>query len=106
MRGSEMFNLFSSALTFRKATPEKLVFIGLNLLDLILTLLSFSLGLTELNPIVIYLYTNPIYIWVAKFAIPVIIAWVIPGKLLIPAISLLALVIGWDVKELIIFFLN
>lgn len=101
-----MVNIFSSALTFRRETVEKLVFISLNLLDLILTLISFSAGLTELNPVVIALYKNPVNIWIVKFIIPVFIAWIAPGKMLIPAIVFLFFVIGWDIKELLIFVLT
>jgi len=36
-----------------------------------------------------------------KLVIPVLIAWLTPGKLLIPACILLLLVIGWDLKELL-----
>jgi hypothetical protein len=97
-------NLMASALTFRRGTTEKLVFIGLNLLDLILTLFALSLGLNEMNPLVRSISGNLFQMYSVKLAIPLVIAWLLPGKLLIPSIVLLALVLGWDIKELAIFF--
>lgn len=97
-------SLIESALTFRKDTTEKIIFVGLNLLDLVLTLFALSMGLRELNPIVNTLYSNPYQMWIAKLVLPLFFAWLAPGKLLIPSIVFLALVLGWNVKELIIFF--
>jgi hypothetical protein len=98
--------LMESALTFRKETTEKLIFVGLNMLDLVLTLFALSKGLTEINPIVNTMYSNPYQIWTVKLVLPLLFAWLAPGKLLIPSIAFLTLVIGWNVKELIIFFVN
>jgi hypothetical protein len=98
-------NLMESAFTFRKGTTEKLVFVGLNLLDLVLTLFALSMDMKELNPIVSHLYNNPYQMWIVKLLIPLLFAWVSPGKLLIPSIGFLSLVIGWNIKELIIYFI-
>jgi hypothetical protein len=96
-------NLIASALTFRKCTTEKLLFVGLNLLDLILTLFALSSGLHEINPIMSSMYSNPYQMYLVKLALPLLFAWLLPGKLLIPSIALLAFVVGWDVKELALF---
>lgn len=98
-------NWTESAITFKKCTFWKLCFILLNELDLSLTLLAISLGLTELNPFVRFMIDVPVLLVIVKLVIPVIIAWVMPGKLLLPSIALLALVFIWNVKELIVFLI-
>jgi hypothetical protein len=97
--------LIESALTFRKATSEKLIFVGLNLVDLVLTLFAISIGLKELNPFLITLSSNPFQMLFIKLLLPLFFAWLSPGKLLIPSIAFLTLVLGWNVKELIIYFI-
>ncbi len=95
--------LFDSSATFKKSTAEKVIFILLGLLDLALTVMAVNLGLSELNPLVRLLVQIPVLIIIVKFFIPVLIAWFMPGKLLWPSIALLALVVAWNVKELVIF---
>ena len=75
----------------------------LNLLDLVLTLSAVSVGLSELNPLMRYLITVPAMLFVIKVAIPLLIAWLAPGRLLVPAIVLLFLVVCWNAKELLVF---
>ena len=75
----------------------------LNLLDLGLTLYAVSVGLSELNPLMRYLITVPAMLFVIKVAIPLLIAWLAPGRLLVPAIVLLFLVVCWNAKELLVF---
>jgi len=94
-----------SAVTFKKCTVSKIAFILLNQFDLSLTVLAISLGLTELNPFVRFLVEIPALLILVKLVIPVLIAWIMPGKLLLPSIALLAIVVLWNIKELIIFFL-
>jgi len=76
-------------------------YIFLQTIDLMLTLLAMSLGLSELNPLMKSLLGAPVQLLTFKLAIPLLIVWVIPGKLLIPAIVFLAMVVGWDIKELL-----
>jgi len=78
-------------------------YVLLSQLDLILTILAVSLGLSELNPVMRHLLSALPQLLVVKLAVPLLIAWFIPSKLLIPAIILLVMVVGWDVKELLIF---
>ncbi len=73
--------------------------------DLVLTLLAASLGLSELNPLMRYILAVPLQLAIFKFAIPLLIAWLIPGKLLIPAVVLLSLLVSWNAKELLVFLL-
>ena len=94
---------WDSAATFRRCTAEKASFILLSQFDLTLTVLAIYLGLSELNPFIRYLINIPVLLLVIKFAIPLLIAWLMPGRLLLPSIALLALIAIWNVKELILY---
>ncbi len=96
---------WDSTATFRKCTAEKASFILLCQFDLTLTVLAINLGLAELNPFIRYLVQIPALLLVIKLAIPVLIAWLMPGRLLWPSIALLALVVIWNIKELVIYLL-
>jgi hypothetical protein len=100
-----MTNLLASAVTFKKATPEKLAFIILNMIDLGLTLFATSFGAHELNPLMHQMLATPYMMYVVKLIIPLFLAWLLPGKILIPSIALLAVVVGWNIRELLIYFL-
>jgi hypothetical protein len=71
-------------------------------LDLGLTLLAMNLGLTEINPLMRIMIGAPALLIMIKLVIPVVIAWLAPGKLLLPSILLMALVIIWNLKELVV----
>ena len=96
-------NLWGSAATFRCCVAEKVSFVLLNQLDLALTVFAVSMGFYELNPLVRSLLAAPLLLLLIKIALPLLIAWLAPGKLLLPAIILLCLVVSWNVKELLIF---
>ena len=96
-------NLWDSSATFRRCTAEKASFVLLNQFDLTLTVLAVYLGFSELNPFIRYLVNIPVLLLVVKLAVPLLIAWLIPGKLLLPSIALLTLVIIWNVKEIIFY---
>jgi hypothetical protein len=91
------------ALSFRRCFPEKVSFIILNALDILLTVAAYNMGLKELNPVMANMLTTPWLLISIKLALPILIAWLLPGKWLWPALALMCLVIGWDVKELLIF---
>jgi hypothetical protein len=97
-------NLMTSAATFRRCTAEKLAFVILNLIDLGLTLLAVSQGAHELNPLMRNLVSSPFQLYMTKLALPLFFAWLVPGKLLWPSIALLTFIVGWDLRELAIFF--
>lgn len=99
-------NWFESSATFKKCTREKVLFILLCEFDLTFTVVAVSLGFTEVNPFMSFLITLPILLIIIKLVMPVLIAWLIPGRLLLPSIALLALVTIWNVKEILIFFLR
>jgi hypothetical protein len=94
---------FESAGTFRRCTAEKASFIALCAFDLFLTVLSVYLGFAELNPFVRFLIQIPLLLLFVKLAVPAFIAWFMPGKLLLPSIALLAIVVVWNIKELVVF---
>jgi hypothetical protein len=94
---------WDSSTTFKRCTTEKVSFILLSLFDLGLTILALYLGLWEINPIVRFLVKLPVLLVVVKLVIPVLIAWVMPGRLLWPSIAAMALVVIWNIKELVVF---
>ena len=94
---------WDSSATFKRCTFEKVTFIVLSQLDLALTLLAVYLGFTELNPLVNFLFQVPVVLLIVKCFLPVLIAWIIPGRLLWPSIGLLVLVVIWNVKELVVY---
>jgi hypothetical protein len=98
-----LVNILASALTFKKCTLEKLAFIVLNLIDMVLTIFAASNGAHELNPVIRYMVNSPYQIFLVKAVIPILLAWVLPGKILIPSIALLVFVVGWDTRELLLY---
>ncbi|MFC1995051.1 DUF5658 family protein [Chloroflexota bacterium] len=70
-------------------------------LDLILTVFAVSAGLSELNPVMRNLLASPLQLVVVKLVIPLLIAWLIPSRFLIPAIALISLVVIWNIKEVL-----
>ncbi len=98
-----MGNLMGSTATFRRCVAEKVSFVLLNQCDLFLTVLAMYLGFYEVNPLMRYLLTVPLLLVIIKFVVPLFIAWLAPGKLLLPSILLLCLLLGWNLKELLLF---
>jgi hypothetical protein len=96
---------WESSATFRKSTGLKVSFIALSVLDLFLTVLAMYLGFWEVNPFIRLLINIPVLFVLIKFIMPVLIAWLMPGKLLLPSIILLAIVFLWNAKELLVFVL-
>ncbi len=103
--GISMGDLLASAATFRRCAVEKISFDLLNQCYLFLTVLAAYLGFHELNPLMRYLLTVPLLLVIIKFAVPVLIAWLAPGRLLLPSIILLSLFVAWNLKELLLFLL-
>ncbi|MFH1003148.1 MAG: DUF5658 family protein [Chloroflexota bacterium] len=95
----------SRASFFTQGLAEKLTFVCLHQIDLLLTVLGVSIGLSEINPLMRALLTTPPELLAVKVATPLLMAGFIPGKWLRPAIAVLALVIGWNLKELLVFLL-
>ena len=95
-----MAHVFEGAATFRRCPYQKLLFVFLAYLDLVLTLLAVSLGFTELNPLVRSLLPSLGAFLLLKGGVPLLIAWLVPGRLLLPSIALQSLVLLWNGKEL------
>jgi hypothetical protein len=82
-------------------TIFKMVFLSLQLVDLVLTLVAARCGWPELNPLMRGSADSVTKLAIFKFGVPVFISWFVPGRWLLPAILLLAAVVGWNVKEII-----
>ena len=82
-------------------TVLKIVFLSLQLIDLMLTALAARYGWLELNPFMKASLDSTYKLALFKFGIPVLISWFVPGRWLIPAIMLLVMVVGWNIRELI-----
>ena len=93
-----------SAVTFKKSTALKITFILLGLGDLLLTVLAMYIGIWEMNPIVRFLVHMPILLVLFKVVIPVAVAWIMPGRLLIPSIALLGAAVVWNIREICVFW--
>ncbi len=79
----------------------KASYVFLQMSDLLLTMIGVSLGFCEVNIIMRNMLASPGQLILIKLVIPLFIAWLVPGRLLVPAILLLSLVVGWDIKELV-----
>lgn len=99
-----MLRLFDTAVTFRRGVVEKVSFIFLVYLDLALTIFAVSYGLSELNPYMQSLLASPVNLLLTKCLAALVIAWIVPSRLLLPAIGFLVLVTGWNLHQLAIFF--
>ena len=76
-------------------------FMFLQVIDLVLTVIAARYGYPELNPFMRMQLESIEKLAIFKFAIPLLIAWFVPGLLLIPAILLLGVVVGWNLSQLI-----
>ncbi len=79
-------------------------YVLLHQIDLILTLCGASFGFHELNHIIKSLLSTPLQLVAVKLVVPILIAWFVPSKLLIPGIALLIAAAFWNVKELLYLF--
>ena len=83
----------------------KFCYVFLHQVDLVLTVLATSAGFSELNPVMLGMLSSPFQMVLIKLIIPLLIALLVPGKLLAPAIALLFLVVCWNLKELFLLVL-
>ena len=88
--------------TSPKSLAMKAAYVFLHQLDLIITVVAVSLGYSEMNPLMRALLCAPIQLVVIKVFIPLVIAWLTPNKLLLPATAFIFLVVCWNVKELLL----
>lgn len=85
-----------------KSITVKITYILLHQIDLALSLLAMSLGLSELNPVMMNLLDQPLLLIAVKLVFPLLIVKFIPYKFLIPANLFLFFVLAWNAKELIL----
>ena len=97
----QLTTMLESATTFGRDTLFKIGFISLGYVDLLLTLVAMRRGFTEINPIMAWMLGYPVVLLLAKVAAPVVIAWLVPGRLLSPSIALLSAILGWNVARLL-----
>lgn len=86
---------------YKKGLGLRLTYVVLQLADLMMTVLAANAGYEEMNPLMRGLLSSPMQLVTFKFIIPMAIAWLVPSKLLIPALVLLAAIIGLNIKELV-----
>jgi len=80
----------------------RVIYVLLHQVDLALTVFAVSCGATELNPLMRILLDAPLQLAVFKVGVPLLIAWLLPGRLLLPASALLSLIVCWNIKELLL----
>jgi hypothetical protein len=89
---------------FRKGLSLRVAYVALQLVDCLMTVLAVNAGFEELNPVMRGIIDSPVQMVTIKLVLPLVIAWLVPAKLLIPAMVLLMVIIGLNVKELVLFF--
>ena len=99
-------NWFDSPATFRRDTMAKVLFIFLCAADMTLTVVARSMGFNELNPLMNFMMNTPALLLMVKLVIPVLIAWLMPGKLLLPSTALLGFAFVWNMKEMATFLVS
>ena len=87
---------------FRKGLGLRLAYIVLQLADYLMTVIAVNAGFNELNPVMRGLLGSPVQLVIFKLITPIAIAWLVPAKLLLPALVLLLVIIGLNVKELLL----
>jgi len=92
---------YLSVAELKKGLSLRVAYLLLHQADLLLTKFAVSTGFEELNPVIRGSLDAPVQLLVFKLIIPLIIVWLVPAKLLLPALVLLLVVIGWNLKELL-----
>jgi hypothetical protein len=87
----------------RKGLSLRVAYMALQLADCLMTVMAVNAGFEELNPVMRGLIGSPLQLVTFKLVIPLAIAWLVPAKLLIPALVLLLAIIGLNIKELLVF---
>lgn len=89
-----------SVAEFKKGLGIKVAYVMLHQADIILTSFAVSAGFRELNPVIRGALDAPVQLLAFKLVIPLVIAWLVPARLLLPALLLLLVVIGLNLREL------
>jgi hypothetical protein len=88
---------------FWKGLSLRVAYMALQLADCLMTVFAVNAGFEEINPVMRGLLGSPLQLVTFKLLVPLAIAWLVPAKLLIPALVLLLAIIGLNVKELLVF---
>lgn len=96
---------YFSVAELKKGLSLRVAYVLLQQADLLLTKFAISSGFEELNPVIRGSLDTPAQLLLFKIIIPLIIACLVPAKLLLPALVLLLMVIAWNLKELIFLLL-
>ena len=87
---------------FRKGLSLRVAYMALQLIDCLMTVLAVNAGFEEMNPVMRGLLGSPVQLVTFKLIVPLAIAWLVPARLLLPALALLLVIIGFNVKELLL----
>lgn len=98
LRG-ELGRYFTPA-EWRKGLGVKMAYVLLHQADIVLTSFALTAGFQEINPVIRASLETPVQILALKLLIPVLIAWLVPARLLIPAIVLLLAIVGFNLAQL------
>lgn len=91
---------YFTAVEFKHGIPIKVGYVLLQQADMLMTNFAMSAGFHEVNPIVRGMLSSPTELLAIKLFIPIVIAWLVPAKLLIPAVALLLLVLTLNLHAL------
>lgn len=91
---------YFSVTEWKKGLSIKAAYVLLHQADILLTAFAVSEGFREVNPVINASLNEPVQLLALKLFIPILIAWLVPAKLLIPAIVLLLAVIGLNLAQL------
>jgi hypothetical protein len=86
---------------FKKGLGLRVAYVALQFADFLMTLFAANSGFKEINPVMRGMLGSPLEMVTFKLIVPLAIAWLVPARLLIPALVLLLAIIGLNTKELI-----
>ena len=85
---------------WKKGLGVKIAYVIMHQADILLTSFALSTGFRELNPVIRGVIDTPVQLLAIKLLIPLIIAWLVPARLLLPALGLLLVVIIFNLTQL------
>jgi hypothetical protein len=91
---------YLSVAEWKRGLSIKVAYVLLHQADILMTNFAIYTGFKEFNPVIRGLLDSPVQLLVFKLIIPLIIAWLVPAKLLLPALVLLLVVIGLNLTQL------
>ena len=89
-----------SGATFSIDSEYKLLFLALVYVDAVLSFIAIQTGFIEQNPIMVQVLASIPLLVLIKGIAPALMAWLVPGKFLMPSIALMGAVLAWNLKEI------